>query len=98
MQPFLEIPISIANVKGEEKLTTCRMKPGNIDYYYPGFHEGTVIVLKSGQAILSTLTYKEFDDALNAYKAFIDKSPGVFGNLQIKTKPSPLKPIIHAVD
>lgn len=96
MQPFLEIPIGITNTEGADKITECRMKPGNIDYYYPGFHAGTVIVLRSGQAILTTLTFQEVDDALNAYKTFIEKNPGVFGNLQIKSKPSPLKPIIHA--
>jgi hypothetical protein len=84
MNPFLEIPIGITNVDKKEKLTNCRIKPGEILYYYPGFHNGTVIVFKGGDCLFSTLTYEQVDAALQAYDAHTKKHPNHFGNLEIK--------------
>jgi hypothetical protein len=99
MHPFLEIPIAITNVEKLEKLTTCRMKPGEISYYYPGFHDGTVIVLKSGDCLFTTLTYDQVDAAIKAYKAYIEKNPGQFGNLEMTaSNPKPEKPKLYVSD
>jgi hypothetical protein len=97
MQPFLEIPIGITNVEKQEKKTVCRIKPGKIDYYYPGFHDGTVIVFESGDCLFSTLTYDQVDAALQAYDAHTRKHPNQFGNLEIKPQ-SPAKPLLHVAD
>ena len=48
MQPFLLIPIGIVNSMKAEKQVTARIQPELIEYYYPGFNDGTVIVMKSG--------------------------------------------------
>ena len=96
MQPFIEIPIGITNVENKSKEVPCRLKPGEIIYYYPGFEDGTVIVLKCGQALFTPLTFSQVDQAIQLYNEFVDKNPGKFGNLQMNLKPQ--KPTIHAVD
>lgn len=84
MKPFLEIPIGISNVDKEEKTVQCRLQPESIDYYYPGFFWGSVIVLKSGSSILTLLTFAELDAAITQYLAFEQTNPGKFGNLAVK--------------
>ena len=86
MKPFLEIPIGIVNAEKEEKSTVARIQPDSIEYYYPGFHSGTVVVMKSGNSMLSTLSNDEFDAGLAAYHEKTKSFTGKFGNLQIKTK------------
>lgn len=95
MLPFLELPVCLANTEKEEKVVMGRMKPGDISYMYPGFYSGTVIVFKSGSSMLTTASQEEIDAALIAYKDFIDKFPGKFGNLQLNSKP---KSKLHVTD
>lgn len=87
MLPFLELPICLANVEKAEKVVMGRIKPGDISYMYPGFYNGTVIVFKSGSSVLTSCTQEEIDSSLLAYKEFVDKNPGKFGNLQLTQKP-----------
>ena len=66
MSPLLKIPIVIQNNEQKEKLTQARILPSEISYYYPGFYNGTVVVMKSGSSYLSTLSEEQFDQALHS--------------------------------
>lgn len=96
MNPFLEIPIGIVNSKQEQKETITRLRPTEIEYYYPGFYEGTVIIMKSGSSMLSTLSFDEVDAAIHSYLQYIKDHPGKFGNLQVKLKEK--SNILHPVN
>lgn len=87
MNPFLEIPICITNIDKEEKVVTARIKPGEIEYYYPGFNWGTCLIMKSGNIICSTWTFEQTEAAITAYVAHMKKNPTQFGNLAINHKP-----------
>ena len=67
MLPFLQLDIVITNNEGGSKTVTARIQPAEIDYYYPGFHEGTVIVTKSRSSYLTLMNTEEFDQTLQAY-------------------------------
>ena len=86
MSPFLEIPIIITNNEDSQKDTTAKLQPGEIEYFYPGFYMGTAVIMKSGNIILSTLDYKEFDSALAAYNDFVKAKPNQYGTLSAKKK------------
>jgi hypothetical protein len=87
MNPFLEIPIVLVNNENESKTTMARIKPGEIEYYYPGFNEGTIVVMASGHSIMSMLTFAQMDDAITSWVNFLKKNPNAgFGNLAVKAK------------
>jgi hypothetical protein len=86
MKPFLEIPVGVANTEKEEKQTIARIQPDNIEYYYPGFYQGTVIVMKSGNSMFSTLTESELDAGLSLYHDKTKAYTGKFGNFKLNTK------------
>jgi len=90
MLPFLEIPMCIANNEKEEKGVVTRIQPNEIAYYYPGFHWGTVVVMKSGSSFLTVFTSDELDAALKGYDQHVKAYAGKFGNLQVTPK-SPTK-------
>lgn len=96
MNPFLEIPIAIVNSEKEEKTTTARIMPGQIEYYYPGFYSGTIIVMKSGNSMMALSTFAEIDAALAGYDKFVKTNAGKFGNLQLTPKEKPK--IIHVTN
>jgi hypothetical protein len=87
MLPFLEVPKIITNNEKNEKQVIGRVQPSEIADYYPGFYEGTVVVLKSGSSFFSPLSVEEFDNALVAYNSFIKSNTGKFGSLKITPKP-----------
>lgn len=96
MNPFLEIPIGIVNIDKEEKITQCRIKPGQIEYYYPGLNNGTCIIMQSGHSIYTPLTFGEIDDALTSYVECVKKNNGKFGNVLVtkrKVDAMPLKAV-----
>lgn len=64
MPKFVQIPIGIANSEGGEKVTTARFAPEFVEYYYPGFYEGTVVVMRCGHSFLTTLSVEEVDELL----------------------------------
>jgi hypothetical protein len=86
MLPFLEIPQIIINNEDKEKEVATRLQPQEIAYYYPGFYYGTVIVLKSTNSFLTTLSVEEVDSALAGYHSFIMSKDAKFGNLQLTPK------------
>jgi len=93
MQPFLEIPKVITNNEQKEKLVTARLQPAQIEDYYPGFYDGTVVVMKSGNSFFTPMSVEEFDNALAGYEKFIKANTGKFGNLKLTPKPK-----IHAAN
>lgn len=88
MRPFLEIPVGLVNSEKAEKTETARIQPERIEYYYPGFNEGVVIVMQSGQSMLCMLDVITFEAALDRYDNATKKFAGKFGNLTINTKPA----------
>jgi hypothetical protein len=87
MLPFLQLDIFINNNEGNSKMVPARIQPAEIDYYYPGFHEGTVIVTKSRSSYLTLMAPAEFDQLLQAYHDATASNAGVFGVLTITPKP-----------
>lgn len=51
---FTEIEIIIVNSEQENKQVNVRFDKKDVSYYYPGFYQGTIIVMKSGQSFLAT--------------------------------------------
>ncbi len=86
MQPFIELPKVILNNEQQQKEVITRVQPGEIADYYPGFHEGTVIVLKSGSSFFVPLPIEQVDAIIAAYAEFVRTNQGKFGNLKFKTK------------
>jgi len=86
MRPFLEIPVGLVNSEKEEKTEIARIQPERIEYYYPGFNEGVVIVMQSGQSMLCMLDVITFEAALDRYDNHVKKNAGRFGNLSINTR------------
>jgi hypothetical protein len=95
MNPFLELPIVLMNNEKESKEVIGKIQPSEIEYYYPGFHDGVILVMKSGSSFMTTLTEEELSAGLDAYYKFILNHRGKFGNLQI-TKNS--KSILHVAN
>jgi hypothetical protein len=95
--PFLELPIVVTNTDGKSKEVEARIQPVEIDYYYPGINEGTVIVNKSRSSYLTLLSAVELDQALRAYRDAVTANPGVFGVLKITPKTAQ-KPLLHVTD
>jgi len=89
--PYLQLAIVITNNEGKAKEVAARIQPAEIDYYYPGFIEGTVIVTKSRSSYLTLMPTAEFDQLLAAYHDAIAMNAGAFGVLSITSKPK-----IHA--
>jgi hypothetical protein len=85
MKPFLEIPMLCTNNENKAVETTVRGRPDNIDYYYPGVYKGAVIVMASGASLLTTLTFGQFEAALDAYDKHTRINPKKFGNLQLSS-------------
>jgi hypothetical protein len=87
MKPYLEIPCAITHNEGKNKEVPLGLIPDRIDYYYPGFHQGTVIVMASGCSMFTLLSSAELFSALQAYDEFTNANKGQFGNLQLTQKP-----------
>lgn len=88
MRPFLEIPVGLVNSDKDQKTETARILPERIEYYYPGFYEGVVVVMQSGQSLLCMLDIVTFEAALGVYDNTVKKNAGRFGNLSINTQPA----------
>lgn len=87
MSIYLEVPICIENKDGETKDVTARLRPAEIAFYYPGFHWGCVIVMKSGASFLSSLSDSEIDSALQQFDGIAKKAGGkISGNITLKKK------------
>ena len=86
MLPFLEIEIGIANTEQKEKRVIARILPDQIEYYYPGFYNGTVIVMKSGNSCFISESVEEFDAILLEYNRTVKSNTGKFGNLSLNSK------------
>lgn len=84
--PSLQLEIVVTNNEGKAKAVPARIQPAEIDYYYPGFYEGTVIVTKSPNSFLTMLSVEEFDQTLQAYWEAVKANPGVYGVLKITPK------------
>jgi hypothetical protein len=94
MAPFIQLPIVIANSEGESKEVLARILPGEIDYYYPGLHEGTVVVTKSRSSYLTLLPPEQFDNVLVTYEQFKKANAGKFGVLNYD-QPKPKLHVSH---
>lgn len=86
MLPFLEIDIVIENTEGKKKEVKARIQPNEIEYYYPGFNFGTVVVMKSGQSYLTLESVSNFDNILAEYSKILKSNSGKFGNVSITPK------------
>ncbi|HUR65455.1 MAG TPA: hypothetical protein VMZ03_03825 [Chitinophagaceae bacterium] len=95
MRPFLELPIVIGNSEGKEKQVTARILPDEIEYFYPGFNEGTVIVMKSRSSFITMFNEEEFDNILSAYHKTIKDHPGKFGNIKLTPKEKSIMHVTH---
>ena len=84
MLPFILLPVGIVNSDKEEKTVTARIQPEQIDYYYPGFHSGSVIVNKSGNSFFTNLSIEKLDAVLVQYDKERKSKTGKFGILEIK--------------
>lgn len=65
MHPYLQIPVCIQNSNQETKVVDARFFPGAVEYYYPGFYEGTVVVMRNGHSFLTPLDIDDFELLLN---------------------------------
>lgn len=90
MKPLLEIPVCLAGKPGDdsqpEKEVMGRVLPDEIAFHYPGYHWGSIIVLKSGHSFLTTLDSEAIDTARLAYDDMVTKNPALRKNVQIKQK------------
>lgn len=90
MNPFLEIPVCLAGKADDpeqpEKIVTGRVLPGEIAFHYPGYHWGSVVVLKSGYTFLTTLESANIDAARQAYADIMTKNPNNKNNIQLTPK------------
>lgn len=86
MLPFLEIDIVIVNSEEKSKEVVGRIQPSEIEYYYPGFNAGTVIVMKSGQSFLTLESTATIDQIIAEYHKVIKSNAGKFGNVSFTAK------------
>lgn len=89
MQPYLKLPKVIENNEKKTKEVIARLLPAQIEDYYPGFYEGTVVVMKSGNSFFTPISAEEFDSAMMMYDEFIKANAGKFGFLELKVKQKP---------
>ena len=85
MQPFILLPVGIVNSNKEQKTVEARIQPDQIDYYYPGFLKGSVIVNKSGNSFFTEMSVEKIDAILVQYEKERKSKAGRFGILKIKT-------------
>lgn len=89
--PLLEIPVCHAgkpdNPETPEKIVTARVLPGEIAMYYPGYHWGSIVVLKSGYTFLTDWSSEQLDAAREGYYDFTKKNPTVKRNIAMVNKP-----------
>jgi len=86
MQTLILLPIGIVNSNQDQKEVITRFNPLEVDYYYPGFYNGTVVVLKSGNSFLTTLSAEQFDSLLINFDKVEKSNKGRFGILKIEIK------------
>lgn len=85
MMPFIEIPVCLAGSNDlPEKEVTGRLQPSEIANYYPGYHWGTIIIIKSGSSFLTKCDPEEIDTLLLEYSAFAKKNSNKFGFVKPK--------------
>lgn len=87
MSPYLTIPAIVTNTDNTSKEIPMRVQPNEIEYYYPGIIEGTVVVMKSGHSWLTPLPTKQFDELLVTYHEFKRQNAGTFGVLNFNQQP-----------
>ena len=92
--PFLKVPMVLENIDKEQKEVEKRIRPAEIADYYPGFHEGTIVVLKHGGSFFCPMKIEAFDDLLIEYYKFTKKNPTTFGVVQMTAQNQKL----HAAD
>jgi hypothetical protein len=87
MNPFLEIPVCLRGKADDpdqpEKVVNGRLLPGEIAFHYPGYNWGSVLVLKSGHSILTTLSSEQIDAARIAYEEIQRKNPKNKSNVTV---------------
>jgi hypothetical protein len=64
MPQYHKVEIVIVNSEQNSKTVHARMNLFDISYYYPGFYEGTVVVMKQGNSFLSPLSVDEWDELI----------------------------------
>lgn len=93
MNPLLEIPVCLPGKEDDpdqpEKVVTGRISPGEIAFYYPGYHWGSVVVLKCGSSLLTTWSAEELDHARAVYYEFVKRNPNTKLNVQMVLKDKP---------
>lgn len=92
MNPFLEIPVmSPGGFLGTSKEVVGRILPGEIAFHQPYGKGKTLIVLKSGHGVITTLDPASLDAARQTYEVVLKKNPGRTNNLQIVRNPNKAK-------
>lgn len=77
MNPYLTIPIALPGdeEKGNpDKTVSCEILPAHVLAYHEGYAWGTFIYLSTGQAFCSTLTVKEYKEAVRKYWLEVGKA------------------------
>lgn len=92
--PFLKVPMILENMDKEQKEVEKRIRPAEIADYYPGLHEGTIVVLKHGSSFFCPMDTNAFDNVLIEYYKFTKKNPTMFGVVQMTAE----KTKLHATD
>lgn len=89
MNPFLEIPVIAPNgFLGADKEVVGRILPGEIAFHQPYGKGKTLIVLKSGHRVFTSLDPASLDAARQTYEVVLKKNPGRTNNLQIVRNPN----------
>lgn len=74
MLPFLQIQIDLpGDNENPDKEVIARIQPDSVETFYPGFHYGTIIVMRSGQIYITKMETEKFGAALGNYWAQLNK-------------------------
>lgn len=93
MKSFLLIPIVVVNNENNTFEKIARIDPQEIEYYYPGAYNGTIIVMKSRSSFMTPLECEQIDQARTLYAEKL-KHPFT-GDVAISFAP---KPDLHVAD
>lgn len=79
MTAYLTIPICLPGDPAQnnpDKEVPGKILPSTVLAYHEGYYGGTFLYLQTGQAFLTSLTVKEYEDRVNAYWMEIGKKVG----------------------
>lgn len=86
INPYLKIPIVLPGNQEDqegEKTVEARLQPEEIAIYYPGYHFGTLIYLRSGAMIMTRLKPEEVDFGIDTYWKNVKKKQDKEDRIQL---------------